>query len=243
MNNKTISILQEGETLCDLAGELVQKGDYDLALKHYKNAEDLFKSVQDTTWIVFAQHEKFICLQNLEKFEDACAVSEEIISNYQFLDKQENLSLFLILLANVYVAIDDKAKSLEILRMAEYIVESQQLKHLYAHTYSNIAANLINLLQYNEALEYLTKAIEEYQSQKQEYGIAWCYEYMGRCFEELLIIDEAEKNYFKAQRRYLALNEPISALNSLKALVHLYSLTGKKEKAHQMQKLILQIEN
>ncbi len=116
MDNKTISILQEGETLCDLAAELVHKSDYQLAIKHYEHAEAKFKSVQDINWIVFAQHERFICLQNLENYEAAAHLSNEIIENYQFLEKYENLSLFLILLANVYMANDKNDNAIETLR-------------------------------------------------------------------------------------------------------------------------------
>ena len=243
MNNKTISIIQEGETLCDLAAELVHKGDYQLAIHHYEQAEAKFKSVQDINWIVFAQHERFICLQNLENYEVAAHLSKEIIENYQFLEKCENLSLFLIQLANVYMANNKNGIAIETLRMAEDIALEHQMTHIFAHTYSNIAACLINLQHYTGALEYLNKAIAEYQQQNQEHGVAWCYENTGRCYEELFLNDEAEKNYFKAQRRFVALKEPKSALGALKSLVNLYGISGKKEKEKQIQDIILQIEN
>lgn len=242
MNHKTNSILQEGETLCDLAAELVHKGDYQLALAHYENAEEMFKSVADINWIVFAQHERFICLQNLEDFESAVQLSKAIVDNYQLLKKHENLSLFLILLANVLMADHKNDLAIEKLRMAEDLVLTHQMNHLLAHTYSNIAACLINLQHYTGALEYLNKAIQEYTEQKQEHGIAWCYENSGRCYEALFMNGEAEKNYFKAQRRFISLNDPRSALGALKSLVYLYEISGKKEREKQMQELICKIE-
>ena len=242
MNDKTISILQEGETLCDLAAELVHKGDYQFALAYYENAEEIFKSVADINWTVFAQHERFVCLQNLGNFEAAFQLSKEIIDNYQLLEKHESLSLFLILLANVLMADNKNETAIEKLRMAEDLVLTHQMIHLFAHTYSNIAACLINLQHYTGALEYLNNAIQEYTQQNQEHGIAWCYEKIGRCYEELFMNAEAEKNYFKAQRRFISLKDPKSALGVLKSLVYLYGISGKKEKEKQMQELILEIE-
>ena len=242
MSNKLENAIQEGENLCDLATELVQKGELKIAITHYESAVEVFKSVSDLNWTVFALHEKFICHQNLGEFLTAISLSDEIIELYQKLNKHEALALFLVLTANVHMSEGNSDQALVLLRIAEEMILEHQFDHLQAHIKSNLAACLINLQHYLKALDFLNQAAEEYEKQKQEHGQAWCYEFMGRCYEELYMNNEAEKQYFKSQRRYLAAEDPIAALNPLKSLEYLYDLSGKKEKQIQMQDLIIKIE-
>ncbi len=229
------NLLLEGETRCDEAVSLVQEGDYTSALESFNQAEEIFVKINDQHWLNFLRHEKFRVFQELQRYEEALVLADEIIEGYHETINKNGLSLVMIHKSDVFMELGKKHEALASLNLARSVIESEKLNDLKGYLNCNMAMVHIALEDFVSAIETLTVALDSYtlESSPQEYS--WCLFQLGTCYKKTYDYNAAENYLTGSYQAYSKTGEVEMQKETLEVLREIYSATNQLKKLSDLE--------
>ncbi|RLD80543.1 MAG: hypothetical protein DRJ10_07270 [Bacteroidetes bacterium] len=197
--NKKINIHRMGAIYSNMGNVYSYKGNYDIAIKNYMHALNMFKEINLENVIGICSSNIAICFGDLQKFDKALEYNFIALEIAERTEDIFSLTQSLNNIGSIYFNIEQYDSAYKYVSKSAKLSENNVSENDLIDINANLGSILHKLHQYDSALVYFSKAREYSVTNDSRDGLVNIHYMIAQMYNDMMLYDSAIFHYEKSK--------------------------------------------